>query len=141
MLYALRRHARLLFSRGNCNLVSTQIFKAFFLLSQYHLQVTMKPAVVLVSLLPFYSATVSISHRETAESLPVIEGDTSHHVNDASESQPSARSGLSASSAQLCQPGYPFYCNGRCCPLNRCCARQCCGSRTTFCGADGLCYI
>jgi hypothetical protein len=43
--------------------------------------------------------------------------------------------------ARLCEPGYPYLCNGFCCRYNKCCARQCCLPATTFCGADGLCYI
>ncbi|OWT43149.1 hypothetical protein VFPPC_17675 [Pochonia chlamydosporia 170] len=100
----------------------------------------MKTTLALLSLLPIFGAATAIGRSEPAEMLPVIDGDNSGHTKDPRESKPLAASERSASAAQLCPPGYPFLCNGYCCPYNRCCARQCCGSRATFCGADGLCY-
>lgn len=100
----------------------------------------MKFTLAFVSLLPVFGAAISVE-RGTAEKLPTVEGDVSDHTHDVSESQPAARSGYNAQSAALCDPGYPYICDGFCCPYNRCCTRECCGTRATFCGADGLCYI
>lgn len=93
-----------------------------------------------VALLPALCLAATIEKNE-AQRLPTVEGDVSSHAQDAAEAQPAARTSYAAQSAQLCQAGYPFYCDGYCCPYNSCCARECCGPRATFCGADGLCYI
>ncbi|CAH0052414.1 unnamed protein product [Clonostachys solani] len=98
----------------------------------------MKVTFALVSLLPLLAAA---RRQPTAQNmnLPTVDLAT---LEEGAFQRSAARIGKSVMGPDddLCPVGYPFVCNGRCCPFNLCCAKQCCSLKTDFCGADGQCY-
>lgn len=108
----------------------------------------MKFSITIISLLSTTTAALSTPRNEQAVKLPTILEEDPSRTRDSGEAQPAPHveraapttTQASSGSAQFCQAGYPFLCDGWCCQLNRCCGRECCGPNATFCGADGLCY-
>ncbi|CAH0027927.1 unnamed protein product [Clonostachys rhizophaga] len=96
----------------------------------------MKVTFALVSLLPLLAAART---QPMARNLPTVDLAS---LNEGDFHRSAARIGKSVMGPDddLCPVGYPFVCNGRCCPFNLCCAKQCCSLNTDFCGADGQCY-
>lgn len=109
----------------------------------------MKAVIAILSLLPLLGAASPVAEDVKPSNvatgpLPVIAQSLplDSFTRDGADSRNSRTANRkSASAAGFCERGYPFYCRGRCCQLNRCCAMECCNNRATFCGADGYCYI